>query len=158
MVGIWDPWLWGPSGSISSIRSVPYAGVSRFSASSIEGVSQQRLDRFFVHENDHWQIVSRLREMCVFAPQNLLQDPPFSRLDLISCRNVMIYLDAGSQGQLVPRFHYALNPGGFLFLGPSETLGKNEKLFSTVDRSARLFLRDDTRSASYSAVSGSTPA
>ena len=148
------PWkIFGTDIDLDALRN---ARSGRFSSSSIEGVSQQRLDRFFVHENDHWQIVSRLREMCVFAPQNLLQDPPFSRLDLISCRNVMIYLDAGSQGQLVPRFHYALNPGGFLFLGPSETLGKNENLFGTVDRSARLFLRDDTRSASYSAVSGST--
>jgi two-component system CheB/CheR fusion protein len=90
--------------------------------------------------------------MCVFAPHNLLQDPPFSKLDLISCRNVMIYLSTDSQQALLPRFHYALNPGGFLWLGPSETAGKGERYFRPLDRQARIFGRDDRAAPGYSAL------
>ena len=104
-----------------------------------------------------WQVNSELREMCVFAPHNLLQDPPFSKLDLVSCRNVMIYLNADSQETILPRFHYGLNPGGFLWLGPSETLGRSERYFRTLDRPSRLFQRDDQAPPGFSAISHSLP-
>lgn len=85
--------------------------------------------------------------MCVFARHNVLTDPPFSRLDLIVCRNLMIYVDAAAQAVMVSRFHYALNPGGFLWLGPSESLYSNAHRFNTIDRHAKIFKRDDAKAS-----------
>ena len=85
-----------------------------------------------------------LREMIIFAQQDLLTDPPFTKLDLLSCRNLLIYLDADVQKQLLPLFHYVLNPGGLLFLGSSETIGGFSELFSTVDTRWRVFQRKDS--------------
>ena len=81
--------------------------------------------------------------MCTFSEHSLIKDPPFSSLDLISCRNVLIYLGAELQKKLVPLFHYALRPGGFLLLGPSENLAANPELFATVDTKHRLFRRNE---------------
>ncbi len=141
---------WKIFGTDIDVEALRQARSGRFPGAALEKIGKARLERFFTKDGDTWQINPGLREMCVFAPQNLLQDPPFSRLDLISCRNVMIYLDTASQSQIVPRFHYALNPGGYLLLGPSETLGRNENLFRTIDRGGRIFLRDDEQSAGYS--------
>jgi len=82
--------------------------------------------------------------MIIFAQQDLLTDPPFTKLDLLSCRNLLIYLDADVQKQLLPLFHYVLNPGGLLFLGSSETIGGFSELFSTVDTRWRVFQRKDS--------------
>ena len=79
--------------------------------------------------------------MVVYAVQNLISDPPFSRLDLISCRNVLIYLDTDLQRQILPLFHFTLNPNGYLFLGSSETIGEAADLFSTVDLKWKIFQR-----------------
>ena len=81
--------------------------------------------------------------MLIFSEQDVIQDPPFSRLDLISCRNLLIYLDGMLQKKLIPLFHYALNPGGFLFLGTSESVGDFVELFSTLDRKAKLYQRKE---------------
>lgn len=124
-----------------------------YADAALTGIDEARRDRFFTREQNGWQVRSSLRDMCVFAPHNLLSDPPFSRLDLISCRNVMIYLDQAAQDGLLPRFHYALNPGGFLMLGTSEMLGQNERLFHTLDRTARVYRRDDSQSSGYIALS-----
>ena len=85
--------------------------------------------------------------MIVFSEQDIIKDPPFSKLDLLSCRNLLIYMDRELQKKLIPLFHYALNPGGFLFLGPSETLGEFENLFEIVDRKSKLYRKKDVSSA-----------
>lgn len=106
-------------------------------------VSPERLSRYFTVEfgNGGYRIQKNIQEMLVFSEQNLIKNPPFSKLDLISCRNLMIYLDAKLQKKLIPLFHYALNSGGYLFLGTSETVGEFNDLFSVVDRKAKLYQR-----------------
>ena len=107
-------------------------------------VTPARLRRFFVRHEGHYQISKSIREMCVFSRHNLTSDPPFSRLDLISCRNVLIYMDAALQKRVIPLLHYALNPNGFLFLGPSENVGAYGELFNVVDARHRIFERSPT--------------
>ncbi|MCR9140289.1 MAG: PAS domain-containing protein [Alphaproteobacteria bacterium] len=106
-------------------------------------VSAERRKRFF--EEDHGIFIAspELRNMCIFAPHNLLSDPPFSKVDLISCRNLMIYIDQPGQEEIMSRFHYALNPQGYLWLGPSENLSGDIRLFETVNRAARVFRREE---------------
>src|SRR6185436_10346936 len=86
-------------------------------------VSPERLRRFFAKVGGHYQVSKAIREMCVFARHDLTRDPPFSRLDLISCRNVLIYLEPRLQDKVFTTFHYALRPGGFLVVGPAEAVG-----------------------------------
>ncbi|MBV9508701.1 MAG: hypothetical protein JO303_00285, partial [Caulobacteraceae bacterium] len=108
--------------------------------STIEGdVGEDRLRRFFVREGDHYQVRRELRDIVLFASHSLLGDPPFSRLDMISCRNLLIYLDRELQHQVCSTFHYALVPGGFLVLGSSETADQPPGLFRTLDRDARIY-------------------
>lgn len=128
------------------------ARIGIYSKSHLEGLSKERRQRFLVESEGDRQISPELREKCVFAPHNLLQDPPFSRLDLISCRNLFIYLNAESQDTIIKRFHYALNEKGYLFLGPSETLGKQDKYFDTLDREYRLFQRNDAEPPGFSTL------
>jgi PAS domain S-box-containing protein len=104
-------------------------------------VSPQRLGRFFVRRGRGFQVTEELRAMCLFSPHNVIADPPFSRLDLICCRNLLIYLGAHLQKKLLPVFHYALKPDGFLFLGASETLAGHGELFRPVDAGHRLAQR-----------------
>lgn len=105
-------------------------------------VSPERLGRFFVREGREFQIGRTLRDLCIFSRHDLLNDPPFSRMGLVSCRNVLIYLDH-MQEQALTRFHFALNPGGFLLLGKSETATSSPGLFAPVDRGSRLYVRQD---------------
>jgi two-component system, chemotaxis family, CheB/CheR fusion protein len=102
-------------------------------------VSPERLQRFFLKLDGHYQISKTIRDLCVFARHDVTRDPPFSRLDLVSCRNLLIYLDQTLQRQIIPLFHYALNPGGFLVLGPSETIGRSSELFRLVDRHHQIY-------------------
>jgi two-component system CheB/CheR fusion protein len=102
-------------------------------------VSDARLGRFFVKVGEHYRITQSIRDCCVFARQNAVYDPPFSKIDLISCRNLLIYLDDSLQKKVLPLFHYALNPGGFLLLGMSETLGASSPIFRVVDKTFRIF-------------------
>ena len=134
-----------------------HARSGRYPEASLEGMGAERREAFFNHSEEYWSVSPRVKEMCVFAPHNVLQDPPFSNLDLVSCRNVMIYLSSDSQESLLPRFHYALNPGGFLWLGPSETVGKSDRYFRTVNRQARIFRRDDRATIGYSALGQPQP-
>jgi len=106
-----------------------------------EQVSPERLRRFFVKTDDGYEVTENIRGMCVFSVHNLIKDPPFSRQDLISCRNLLIYLEADLQRKLLPVFHYALNPSGFLLLGPSENIASRSELFRTVDKKQRIFQR-----------------
>ncbi|MEN8837119.1 MAG: chemotaxis protein CheB, partial [Celeribacter marinus] len=123
-----------------------------YSQNAVESLTEERRNAFFQAENGQYRAIPRLRECCVFAPHNLFQDPPFSRLDLISCRNLMIYLSAGLQKQVIPRFHFALRGRGKLFLGPSESLAGEDKLFETLDKNWRIFRRNTDVRASYSAI------
>lgn len=123
-----------------------------YSASAVEKLSEERRERFFQIENGQYRADPKLREICVFAPHNLLQDPPFSRLDLISCRNLLIYLSANLQRQVIPRFHFSLRERGHLFLGPSESLAGEDELFHVVDKTRRIFRRNPDAKTSYSAL------
>jgi two-component system CheB/CheR fusion protein len=107
-------------------------------------VSAERLKRFFVKEEDGYRVSKEIREMAVFATQNVVMDPPFTKLDILSCRNLLIYLDPEMQKRLLPLFHYSLNPGGILFLGSAETVGPFTDLFSPLDSKSRLFRRLDS--------------
>ncbi|MGF1606829.1 MAG: PAS domain-containing protein [Rhodothalassiaceae bacterium] len=99
------------------------------------------LKRFFRTEGSDYKVSEEIRELCVFSTQSLIKDPPFSRLDLVSCRNVLIYLNAEMQNRLIPVFHYALRPGGSLFLGPSENVTRHTNLFQPLDKRWRIFQR-----------------
>jgi two-component system CheB/CheR fusion protein len=105
----------------------------------VQDLSPERLRRFFSKEDGGYRISKSIREMCVFARQNVITDPPFSRMDLISCRNLMIYLEPSLQRKIIPTFHYALKPNGFLFLGASETVGANTDLFASVDNKHKVY-------------------
>ena len=107
-------------------------------------VSEERLRKFFVQTAAGWQISKMIRDVCVFARQNVAADPPFSGLDLVSCRNLLIYLDPTLQQRVFPYFHYALKPGGFLMLGRSESVGVFSDLFEPYDRAHRIFVRRST--------------
>ncbi|MGH9628742.1 MAG: chemotaxis protein CheB, partial [Bryobacteraceae bacterium] len=125
-------------------RGLEIARKGRYPASVAEHVSPERLERFFIKEDGTYQIKRELREMCIFSNHSIIKDPPFSRLDLISCRNVMIYLEVDLQRKVFPLFHYALRPGGYLFLGPSESATSHRELFRTADKKHRIFQRKDT--------------
>ena len=104
-------------------------------------VSPERLERFFDKTAQGYRVIKRIREMCVFATQDITQDPPFPNIDLLSCRNLLIYFDATFQGAVIPLFHFALKASGFLLLGTSETLGRFPDLFSPVNNSNNIFCK-----------------
>lgn len=104
-------------------------------------VSPERLQRFFTGNDHHYQVNQHLRDILVFGRQDVLADPPFSRLDLISCRNLLIYLEPATQQRVLERFHFGLKPGRFLFLGNGETVGPQSDLFQPVTRKARIYRR-----------------
>ena len=104
-------------------------------------MSPERLKRFFtLRDGDvHYQVNKSLRETVVFADQNVITDPPFSQLDLICCRNLLIYLKPDLQQKIISLFNFALRQQGYLMLGTAETLGRHEDLFETIDKSGRIF-------------------
>jgi two-component system, chemotaxis family, CheB/CheR fusion protein len=108
----------------------------------VREVSSERLQRFFGKLDRHYQIAKPVRDLCLFAQQDVAYDPPFSRLDLVSCRNVLIYLDQELQQRVVRFFYYALKPNGFLMLGPSETIGQYSNLFRLMDTRHRIYRRE----------------
>jgi two-component system, chemotaxis family, CheB/CheR fusion protein len=139
-------------------RAVAIARHGRY-RKPLSGVAAERLERWFAEEGDDCCAIPEIREMCVFSIHDLARDPPFSRLDLISCRNLLIYLDTALQNRLVRTFHYALRPSGYLFLGASEGLARQRGLFAVLDKRHRLFQRrDDVRASLPTAVLGAAPA
>lgn len=106
-------------------------------------VPEERLARFFTAHDDGYQISSDIRDLVLFAQQDVVLDPPFTRLDLISCRNLLIYFDHSLQRKLIPLFHYSLRSGGVLMLGSSETVGRHTQLFSPIQSKLRLYQRQD---------------
>ena len=130
-------------------RAIAAARPGLYPASIAADVSPERLARFFAIEDDgsSYRIHKTIRDMLVFSEQDVIKDPPFSKLDLISCRNLMIYMGSDLQKKLIPLFHYSLNPGGMLFLGSSESVGEFFDLFAMLDRKSKLYQRkDDFRS------------
>jgi two-component system, chemotaxis family, CheB/CheR fusion protein len=122
-------------------NAVVRARVGLYSKNIGEDVSPERLRRFFIERDGGYQIVQQIREMCVFARQNVLADPPFSHLDFASCRNLLIYMQPMLQKGLIPVFHYALRPGGFLWLGSSESIGGFGELFEATEPRQKIFKR-----------------
>jgi len=120
-------------GSIEQARTGVYAGAT------LAEVRPDRLSRFFVRTNGNYQVIQAIRDLCTFARQDLTQDPPFSRIDLISCRNVLIYLEPVLQKRILGAFHYALRDKGFLLLGKSETLNAFPDLFTLAEKRGRFY-------------------
>ncbi|HEY6066945.1 MAG TPA: CheR family methyltransferase, partial [Thermoanaerobaculia bacterium] len=121
--------------------AIDAARTGRYLESALAEVSADRLKRFFVRRDGSYQVIKAIRDVCVFARQNIAADPPFSRLDLLSCRNLLIYLEPALQKRIVSLFHYALKPHGYLLLGGSESLGGQADLFLPVDRNHRIFVK-----------------
>jgi two-component system CheB/CheR fusion protein len=127
-------------------RAIAVARVGLYPLGIAADVSEARLARYFTEEPDGngYRIHKNIRDMVVFSEQDLTRDPPFSKLDLLTCRNLLIYLSSELQKRLLPLFHYALNPQGVLFLGTSEGIGDFLTLFGSIDRKAKLYLRKPT--------------
>jgi two-component system CheB/CheR fusion protein len=124
-------------------QAIATARAGLYPTSISADISQERLKRFFGSESDGsaYRIHKTIRDMLVFSEQNVVKDPPFSKLDLISCRNLLIYMGGELQKKIMPLFHYALNPGGYLFLGTSETIGDFDDLFAVHDRKQKIYQR-----------------
>ena len=136
-----------------SVQAIEKARGGRYLENIAADMSAERLARYFTRIEGGYQVNKDLREICVFTRHNLLTDPPFSKLDLVSCRNVLIYLSS-VQKNIIPLFHYALKPNGFLMLGASETAALPE-LFSLVDRQHRIYTRRETARKPYPFRTGS---
>lgn len=115
------------------------ARAARYPLALLDSVSDERRKRFFVEDGGSYVITKNVREMCIFSPHSVLRDPPFSRIDLVSCRNLLIYFGIEAQKQVIPTFRYALRPGGFLFLGTSESLSQFDDMFVPLDKRNRIF-------------------
>jgi len=144
-------------------QAIETARAGIYPASIIADVSPERLAHFFSQENPDgstFRIHKTIRDMLIFSEHDLLKDPPFSKLDLISCRNLLIYMGPELQKRLMPLFHYALNPGGMLLLGSSESVGDSAKLFATVDRNSKIYQRrvDDVSTQRLGLAGFSPPA
>ncbi len=128
-------------GSDLSDRAIETARAGVYSESDLEGVSAERIERFFERTEGRYRIGRQVRELCVFVRHDLTRDPPFAKLDLISCRNVLIYFDAELQRRVLPLLHHCLNKPGYLFLGRSEGIREFGELFVPVDKESRIFAK-----------------
>ena len=121
--------------------AIEKARVGVYIKSALQNVAPQHLNRYFMKTNGNYQIIKSIRDVSIFAPHNLLKDPPFSRMDLISCQNVLIYLEPAAQQKILESFHYALKPGGMLMLGKSESIGSSSDLFKPLDKAHKVYMR-----------------
>ena len=124
-------------------NALTIARTARYPAILVRDIPPARLNRFFTREGASYHVVKELRDLCVFSAHSLIRDPPFSRLDLVSCRNLLIYLNTDLQVQIIPLFHYALKPKGILFLGISENVSRHADLFAPLDKKWRIFERQN---------------
>ncbi len=124
--------------------SLERARAGCYADSVAEQMPKEYLEEFFTKQGNSYQVSKKLREMCLFSNHNLITHPPFSRLNLVSCRNLLIYLDGNVQKKILPVFHYSLRPDGFLFLGTSESVSGFSDLFRTIDKHNRIFQTKDT--------------
>ena len=122
-------------------EAIERARAGTYPESIAADVTPERLERFFTKDGETYRVAKAIRDCVVFAKQDVTKDPPFSRVDLISCRNLLIYMDSELQRRIMPLFHYAINPDGYLFLGTSETVGDATDLFAPVDKKWKLFQR-----------------
>jgi two-component system, chemotaxis family, CheB/CheR fusion protein len=120
-------------GTDVSVDALEIARAGRYIENIARNVSSQRLQRFFIRDGDYYRLDKRIRDLCTFARHNVATDPPFSRMDLVSCRNLLIYLNPVLQRNVMPLFHYALRADGVLMLGPSETVGAFSDLFGVIE-------------------------
>lgn len=139
-------------GTDISTPAVDRARSGTYAETAVANVSPERLKRFFVKVGDSYQIGKQVRDRCVFARHDLAKDPPFSKLDLISCRNVLIYMSTALQERVLSLFHYALKPAGFLLLGKSETPGSSSRLFVQVDNRWKIYSRNPAAAVARTAL------
>lgn len=123
------------------VHALDFARVGRYPEAISRDVPPARLDRFFRREDGTFQVTGDIREICLFSVHNILRDAPFTKLDLFSCRNLLIYLNSDVQDRIYPLFHYALRDDGYLFLGSSENVTRHARLFSTINKQHRIFRR-----------------
>lgn len=126
--------------------AISTARLGRYPKTLLEGLSDERRERYFTHSQGSYVVSKGIRDLCTFSPHNVVRDPPFSRMDLVSCRNLLIYMNKDLQGTVIPVFHYALVPGGILLLGGSESASQHTDLFEPIDKAARIFVRRNVRS------------
>jgi two-component system CheB/CheR fusion protein len=127
-------------------EAIEHARKGTYRDNIVADVSKERLNNYFTHKDNFYTIKEELREMVVFAQHNLIKDAPFTRLDLLCCRNVMIYLNADLQKKIIPVFHYSLNPKSILFMGPAETIGGFTDMFTVIDPKWKIFERKNNSS------------
>lgn len=144
-------------GSDIDISALSHAREGLYRTGAVDTLPERILKEYFREEEKGWRTIPLLREICVFAPHNLIQDPPYSRLDLITCRNLMIYMSSDLQKRVIPRFHFALQPGGELMLGPSEGLAGEDELFEVIDKTHKIFRRNDDAPVHYTALADRRP-
>ena len=126
--------------------AITTARLGRYPNTLLEGLSEERLRRFFNFSHGGYCVTKEIRDLCTFSVHNVTQDPPFSMMDLVSCRNLLIYMNPALQARIIPVFHYALISHGILLLGGSESVAQHEDLFKTIDKTARIFERRPGRS------------
>lgn len=125
-----------------SAEAINKARNGEYTIHQLKNISPKRLQRFFIKSKDKYRISKSLRDVCIFAQHNILRDPPFSRMDFISCRNLLIYFDNLAQKKVIALFHYALNEGGYLMLGKSETIGSSLQLFTpSINKKYKIYSR-----------------
>ncbi len=117
------------------------ARAGRYPATLLEGLSEQRRSRFFTRQESSYVVTKDIRDLCTFSAHSLVKDPPFSRMNLVSCRNLLIYMDVDLQAAVIPAFHYSLLPGGVLLLGNAETVARHDGLFAPLEKEHRIFQR-----------------
>ena len=130
-------------------KAIETARIGTYPQNIITNVSKKRLEKYFNHKRETYQVKKNLREMIVFAEQNIIKDPPFSKLDLISCRNLLIYLNNNLQKKIIPLFHYTLNQGGILFIGLSESIGEFTDRFTSIHSKYRIYQRNEAYIPTY---------
>lgn len=124
-------------------RAVTIARAGVYSDTIEADITAARLEQNFLKEGQRYRIAKHIRDMCVFSTHDLVKDPPFSKLDMVSCRNLLIYFEAALQQRVIATFHYGLKTNGFLWLGPSETIAASRQLFKAIDKRSRIFRRID---------------
>lgn len=135
-------------------QAIAQARAGKYRADQLEAVSPAQRRKYFIQDNDHWCPIKDIRDLCVFSVHSAIKDPPFSKLDLVVCRNLLIYLEPPAQDRLLGFFQYALKAGGYLFLGASESVARQSKAFATIDKKHRIFQRRDTPSGSLNLLAG----